>query len=123
MSAEEAALQAALQEEADRAARRGAGGASAMAAAISFEEVNAAALKHVDPSRGAANEGMRAALGTGYAAQLRAAAAPFEGDKMAKRKHQIGTLFANAKLKELEILENRASGMKSKAETQGKYGW
>ena len=37
--------------------------------------------------------------------------------------HQIGTLFANAKLQELEMLEKRASGMKSKAETAGKYGW
>ena len=42
---------------------------------------------------------------------------------MAKRKHQIGTLFHAAKLKELEILEGKAAGMKSKAETQGKYGW
>jgi proline-rich protein PRCC len=123
MSMEEAALQMALQEEADRAARRGAGGASAMAASIQFQEVNASALKYVDPSRREANEGLRAALGTGYAAAIRAEAAPFEGDKMAKRKHQIGTLFHNAKMKELEILENRASGMKSKAETQGKYGW
>lgn len=37
--------------------------------------------------------------------------------------HQIGTLFHNAKMRELELLENRAAGMKSKAETQGKYGW
>lgn len=43
--------------------------------------------------------------------------------QVARRKHQIGTLLANAKLKELEILEGKASGMKSKAETQGKYGW
>jgi proline-rich protein PRCC len=81
-----------------------------MAASIQFQEVDASRLKHVDPARREANEGMRAALGTGYAAALRAQAAPFEGDKMAKRKHQIGTLFHNAKMKELEILENRWGG-------------
>lgn len=81
---------------------------------------------------------------------------------MAKRKHQIGTLFHNAKMQELEILEKRAqggeagsanagdwlllhvaalrkrlhgirpesrmglpvrAGIKTKAETKGKYGW
>ncbi len=57
------------------------------------------------------------------AAQLRADAKPFEGDKTAKRKHQIGTLFYNAKMKELEILEGKAAGFKAKAESKGKYGW
>ena len=66
---------------------------------------------------------MRSALGSDYAQQLRAQAAPHAGSKLARSKHQIGTLFANAKLRELEVLENRASGMKSKAETAGKYGW
>lgn len=43
--------------------------------------------------------------------------------KLAKRKHQIGSLYAHAKLKELEDFERRAAGMKTKAETQSKYGW
>lgn len=77
----------------------------------------------MDSSQRAAAQGVRAALGSDYAVQLRSAAAPHVGEKMARRKHQIGTLLANAKLKELEILEGKASGMKTKAETQGKYGW
>lgn len=102
-------LAAALQEEADRAARRG--GASSMATNLKFKEVNAATLKYVEPMAMAAGDGMREALGSDYAQQLRAAAAPFQGDKMAKRKHQIGTLFHNAKMQELEILEQRAQGV------------
>lgn len=43
--------------------------------------------------------------------------------KMAKRRHQIGSLYHYAKQKELEQLEQRSQGAKSKAETQRKYGW
>ena len=42
---------------------------------------------------------------------------------MAKRKHQIGTLYFNAKMQELEQLEARTQQMKTKKETQAKYGW
>ncbi len=35
-------------------------------------------------------------------ASLRTQAKPYEGDKMSKRKHQIGTLFYNAKMRELD---------------------
>jgi proline-rich protein PRCC len=42
---------------------------------------------------------------------------------MAKRKHQIGTLFHNARMNELKLMEQKAAGIKSKAETAGKYGW
>lgn len=57
------------------------------------------------------------------AAAMRMEAAPHEGNKMAKRKHQIGTLFFNAKMKELEILEGKATALKTKNETARKYGW
>ncbi|WIA38429.1 hypothetical protein OEZ86_001754 [Tetradesmus obliquus] len=95
---------------------------------IQFKEVKADAIKYVDPAQREAAQGMRAALGADYAVKLRAEAAPHTGSKLARSKHQIGTLFANAKLRELElreleVLENRAAGMKSKAETAGKYGW
>lgn len=43
--------------------------------------------------------------------------------KLAKRRHQIGSLYHYAKQKELEQLEQRSQGAKSKAETQKKYGW
>ncbi|PNH04046.1 putative calmodulin-like protein 2 [Tetrabaena socialis] len=54
---------------------------------------------------------------------LRRSAASFEGSKLAKRKHQIGTLLFNARMQELEQLEKRTAGQKSKAETAAKYGW
>lgn len=37
--------------------------------------------------------------------KLRSEAAAAVGNKLARRKHQIGTLLANAKLRELELLE------------------
>lgn len=43
--------------------------------------------------------------------------------KLAKRRHQIGSLYHYAKQKELEQMEVRAQGSKSKAETKKKYGW
>lgn len=107
-------LAAALQKEALRAARGSGAAAPARAAhaqpqddpaallasltgdaagagrGIVFKEVDGAALKHMDPAQREANEGMRQALGSDYAQQLRGQAAPFKGNKMANRKHQIG---------------------------------
>ena len=62
------------------------------------------------------------AFGADYAAKLKAEA----GDKpesQLRRKHQIGALFYDAKLRELEMFENKSKGMKSRSQTQGKYGW
>ena len=119
------ALLIASQAEASKAARRAAGAGSSQLVLpdIQFKEVKADDVKHVDPAQREAAQGMRSALGSDYAQQLRSQAAPHTGSKLARSKHQIGTLYANAKLRELEVLENRASGMKSKAETAGKYGW
>lgn len=36
---------------------------------------------------------------------------------MARRKHQIGTLLFNAKMQELDMLEKKSQGQKTKAET------
>lgn len=46
----------------------------------------------------------RSALGSDYEARLRKEAGPDPG-KMAKRKHQIGSLYHQAKAQELEQLE------------------
>jgi hypothetical protein len=55
---------------------------------------------------------------TAFSAEsLRRSAASFEGSKMARRKHQIGTLLFNARMQELDQLEKRTQGQKSKAET------
>ncbi|XXG64420.1 hypothetical protein AAC387_Pa05g2378 [Persea americana] len=43
--------------------------------------------------------------------------------KLHKRKHQIGSLYFDMKQKEMELVERRARGFLTKAETQGKYGW
>ena len=46
--------------------------------------------------------------------------------KLAKRRHQIGSLYHQAKQMELEQLDARgaaAGGSKTKAETHRKYGW
>ena len=40
-----------------------------------------------------------------------------------KSKHQIGSLYHQAKLAELQDLETRASSAKTKAESKRKYGW
>jgi proline-rich protein PRCC len=50
-------------------------------------------------------------------------AAGGDPSKMAKRRHQISSLYHYTKQKELEQLEVRAAGSKTKAETQRKYGW
>ena len=65
---------------------------------------------------------LRIAYGANYEAQIRAeaGAAP---SKLAKSKNQIGSLFHQAKLAELEQLEKRSQSMKTKAETARKYGW
>jgi hypothetical protein len=64
-------------------------------AGVQFKEVRADSVKWVDPTQKEANAGVRNALGSDYIQQLRGAAKPHEGTKMARRKHQIGTLFAN----------------------------
>jgi hypothetical protein len=43
--------------------------------------------------------------------------------KLHRRKHQIGSLFYEMKQKEMELVDRRAKGHLSKAETQAKYGW
>lgn len=44
-------------------------------------------------------------------------------EQTTKRKHQITSLYYEAKQRELSIKENRAQGMKTRKETQAKYGW
>ena len=46
-----------------------------------------------------------------------------KGTGLARRRHQIGTLYRNAQLAEIEALEGRGTQTKSKRETTAKYGW
>jgi proline-rich protein PRCC len=43
--------------------------------------------------------------------------------KLERRKHQISSLYADMKKKEMEMMDSRATGMQTKAQTKGKYGW
>ncbi|EFN56920.1 hypothetical protein CHLNCDRAFT_143436 [Chlorella variabilis] len=115
----EAMLQAALAAEREKAARRG---QPAAAAGIEIREVRGDQLKAMDPGQRAGVDAIRNALGADYEAKLRKEAGS-DPSKLAKRRHQIGSLYHYAKQKELEQLEVRAAGSKTKAETQKKYGW
>lgn len=43
--------------------------------------------------------------------------------KIHRRKHQIGALYFDMKQNEMNLLDRRAKGNLTKAETQAKYGW
>jgi len=62
------------------------------------------------------------AFGPEYEAKLRAEAGMKPSDT-ARRKHQIGSLLHDAKMREIEMLEGRLTAMKTKRETQARYGW
>ncbi|GIL54463.1 hypothetical protein Vafri_9994 [Volvox africanus] len=109
----------ALRAEQERANKRGGGDAGP----VKLVEINANDLTRMDPAAREAANSARDALGPEYALSLRRSATPFEGSKMARRKHQIGTLLFNARMQELDQMEKRTQGQKSKAETAAKYGW
>uniref|UniRef100_A0ACD5V6D7 Uncharacterized protein n=1 Tax=Avena sativa TaxID=4498 RepID=A0ACD5V6D7_AVESA len=60
------------------------------------------------------------AFGPSYQAAPSGKAKP---SKLAKRKHQIGSLYFDMRAKEMELNERRSKGVLTKAETQAKYGW
>eukprot|EP00198_Chlamydomonas_reinhardtii_P008713 XP_001698050.1 predicted protein [Chlamydomonas reinhardtii] len=116
-------LEEALKAEQERAAKRGGGGKAGMfGPGVKVVEVKAKDLTAMDPAAREAAKTAQDALGSEYAMALRRSAAPFEGNKLAKRKHQIGTLLFNARMQELDQMEKRTVGQKSKAETAAKYG-
>ena len=43
--------------------------------------------------------------------------------KMQKRKHQLMSLVADAKSKEMELREFHANGAKTRGEVQARFGW
>ncbi|MEW5299795.1 MAG: hypothetical protein WDW36_002773 [Sanguina aurantia] len=120
MSAD-AMFEEAVRLETEKAVKRGHG--KTIAPDIKFIEINQGQLTYMDPAARSAAEGTKTAIGPEYAAKQRAAAKAFEGDKLAKRKHQIGTLFHHSKMAELDNMEKRGHGTKTKGETQAKYGW
>ncbi|KAK2080139.1 hypothetical protein QBZ16_002535 [Prototheca wickerhamii] len=67
-------------------------------------EINASQLRQGAPGRVAEASALRTALGPGYEARLRQEAGPDIG-KVAKRKHQLTSLYQQSKAQELEQLE------------------
>ncbi|CAL5222966.1 g5407 [Coccomyxa viridis] len=99
-------------------------GADAIFAGLNVElkEVKQEDLTRMDIRKREAMNATRTAFGADYEANLRMEAGP-NPEKLARRKHQISSLYHQAKMKELELLESKSQGIKTKAETQAKYGW
>jgi hypothetical protein len=91
---------------------------------VQFKEISGAHLRHMAPGQRAELNALRSALGDDYEAKLKAQAAKVGAvSKSAKRKNQLSSLYVQAKEQELEDMEKRTTGSKTKAETQRKYGW
>ena len=91
---------------------------------VCIKEISGASLRGRGTESIADTSGMRAALGDEYERKLRSEAARVGNvSKLAKRKNQLSSLFVNAKAQEIEQMEKQASGVRTKTETQKKYGW
>jgi proline-rich protein PRCC len=110
-----------MEAEQEKARRRG---QHVAAADFKFTEVKAAALTAMTDAERAEVEAIRIALSTGYAKQLQEdVAVGNEPTKLSKRKHQISSLYHQAKMHELQELEKKSQQVQSKAQTGAKYGW
>lgn len=91
---------------------------------IQFKEISGAALRHMEPAARAEIDAVRSALGPDYEERLRKDASKVGNiSKLAKRKHQLSSLYVHAKDQELEELEKGTGKNKSRASTMKKYGW
>lgn len=115
-SLELAGLDAELADRLAREARRNKGVGPV------FTEISADAIRYTAPGRAEVNDAIKIAYGENYEAKIRAEAGPDPG-KRAKSKHQISSLYHQAKLAEVEMAEQRAQSMKTVKETRSKYGW
>eukprot|EP00240_Pyramimonas_obovata_P003711 CAMPEP_0118929754 /NCGR_PEP_ID=MMETSP1169-20130426/6663_1 /TAXON_ID=36882 /ORGANISM="Pyramimonas obovata, Strain CCMP722" /LENGTH=350 /DNA_ID=CAMNT_0006872003 /DNA_START=172 /DNA_END=1224 /DNA_ORIENTATION=- len=123
-TSEEDLLQRALQEEMLRNNRtgRGADPFKKMAVPQMVEVKQSTLTTSARPMETMAEVGVATAFGPQYAAKLKKEAGA-KPDQLLRRKHQIGSLYYDAKVRELEMFENKSKGMKSRSQTQGKYGW
>ena len=89
-----------------------------------FKEINAAELRYMAPGQRAEINAMRSALGDDYEVRLKSEAAKVGSvSQLAKRRHQLSSLYVQAKEQELEDIEKKVGGATKKAETKRKYGW
>lgn len=78
----------------------------ASAGGIQFKEVSGAELRYMDPAARAEASALRSALGGDYEQRLKSEAGKVgEINKLAKRKHQLASLFVQAKAQELDDME------------------
>jgi len=115
-------LHLAMQEEMMRSSRQGRGSNPFRKIEMpKMVEVSQLSLTSFARPVEAVNDVGRA-FGPQYAAQLKKQAGD-RPERLQRSKHQIGSLYYDAKVRELEMFENQTKGMKSRKETQGKYGW
>jgi len=115
----------ALSEDRDRERKRGMHRKSSHCNPPKVMEVSQSSLRataSASASASASANPVRDALGDDYENQLRKQAGNLPST-MSRRKHQIGSLYYDSKMREIELLENRAKSMKTKSETHAKYGW
>lgn len=90
---------------------------------IEFKEISADVIQAVAPHERAEVEAVRTAMGSEHAKRLQAAVSGQEPSKRQKQRHQINSLYHQARVTELQDMEKKLQGTKSKAETAAKYGW
>lgn len=89
-----------------------------------FKEIHGADLRHGASAAQLNTRGIRTMFGSDYEAKLRNDAKKVGSiTKLAKQRHQLTSLYAQAKEQELEYMEQKGISAKSKAETHRKYGW
>lgn len=114
-------LTRALQAEREKARSLGhtVGGAG-----LEIKEISAEAVQHVAPHERAEMDAIRTAMGSEYVQKIREeTSGKNQPTKLAKRRHQITSLYVHARKQELDDMERKAKGAKLRAETQSKYGW
>jgi pyruvate/2-oxoglutarate dehydrogenase complex dihydrolipoamide acyltransferase (E2) component len=91
---------------------------------VEFKEINADELQRTAPHERSEIEALRAALGSDQAKQVQAATARGSApSKRQKQRHQIGSLYFQAKANELQDMQRKQANNRSKAHTAAKYGW
>lgn len=119
-AAQDAVLELALEEERARKQRRGHRGTGKAPVIL---EINQSALRGAPSERAeSAHNRLQDVVDEGYEERLQKEAG-HKPSQMQNRKSQIGSLHHAAKMHELDLLRGKAESMKSKRQTQSKYGW
>ncbi|KAH7442017.1 hypothetical protein KP509_03G066900 [Ceratopteris richardii] len=85
--------------------------------------INVIEVKQEDLTAKKLREDQLKATGIAFGPAYKPVSSGGKPSKLHRRKHQIGSLYYDMKQKEMELMERRAKGYMTKAETQAKYGW